>query len=189
MTTISNSDSLPSVFQAFTAEYPNIKVILPGDAEWTDITKSFIKTSSSPSIVARPQNASDVQDLVRFCVSHNIDFVVRSGGHNCTGRSQVNGALTFDMRNINYVNISEDKKTANIGGGIITRELAKALDAEELITTTPLSTKYGLGVDQIIGAKYANAGDVLVDAGGEKLTAIRGGGDCLGIIAEITFSF
>ncbi|EGU88092.1 hypothetical protein FOXB_01438 [Fusarium oxysporum f. sp. conglutinans Fo5176] len=138
MTTISNSDSLP--------------IILPGDAEWADITKSFIKTSSSPSIVARPQNASDVQDLVRFCVSHNIDFVVRSGGHNCTGRSQVNGALTFDMRNINYVNISEDKKTANIEGGIITRELAKALDAEELITTTPLSTKYGLGVNQIIGA-------------------------------------
>ncbi|RKK12814.1 hypothetical protein BFJ65_g12074 [Fusarium oxysporum f. sp. cepae] len=40
------------------------------------------------------------------------------------------------MRNINYVNISEDKKTANIGGGIIARESAKALDAEELITTT-----------------------------------------------------
>ncbi|KAJ9418823.1 hypothetical protein QL093DRAFT_2394895 [Fusarium oxysporum] len=148
MTTISNSDSLPSVFQAFTAEYPNIKVILPGDAEWTDITKSFIKTSSSPSIVARPQNASDVQDLVRFCVSHNIDFVVRSGGHNCTGRSQVNGALTFDMRNINYVNISEDKKTANIGGGIITRELAKALDAEELITTTRRMLQLGMSVGQ-----------------------------------------
>ncbi|KAJ0130218.1 hypothetical protein HZ326_26683, partial [Fusarium oxysporum f. sp. albedinis] len=159
MATISNSDSLPSVFQDFTAEYPNIKVILPGDAEWADITKSFIKTSSSPSIVARPQ-------------MHQI--------------SQVNGALTFDMRNINYVNISEDKKTANIGGGIIARESAKALDAEELITTTPLSTKYGLGVDQIIGAKYVNAEGVLVDAGGEELMAIRGGGDCLGIIAEIT---
>lgn len=124
------------------------------------------------------------------------------------------------MRNINYVNISEDKKTANIGGGIIARESAKALDAEELITTTwvnttvwtnvdwweakapnasvgyvgwatlgtysPLSTKYGLGVDQIIGAKYVNAEGVLVDAGGEELMAIRGGGDCLGIIAEIT---
>lgn len=136
MATISNSDSLPSVFQDFTAEYPNIKVILPGDAEWADITKSFHQDFQLSEHRRQAANASDVQDLVRFCVSHGIDFVVRSGGHNCTGRSQVNGALTFDMRNINYVNISEDKKTANIGGGIIARESAKALDAEELITTT-----------------------------------------------------
>lgn len=136
MATIGNSDSLPSVFQAFIAEHPNIKVTLPGDAEWVDITKCFIKTSNSPSIIARPQDASHVQDLVHFCTFHNVDFVVRSGGHDCTGRSQVNGALTIDMRDIQYVNVSEDKRTAQIGGGIFTRELTKALDAEELITPT-----------------------------------------------------
>ncbi|KAM5523796.1 d-lactate dehydrogenase [Fusarium oxysporum f. sp. phaseoli] len=204
MATISNSDSLPSVFQAFIAEHPNIKVTLPGDAEWVDITKCFIKTSNSPSIIARPQDASHVQDLVHFCTFHNVGFVVRSGGHDCTGRSQVNGALTIDMRDIQYVKVSEDKRTAQIGGGIFTRELTKALDAEELITPTapnasvgyvgwatlggysPLSNKYGLGVDQIAGAKYVNAEGVLVDAAADELMAIRGGGGCLGVITEMT---
>ncbi|EKJ71749.1 hypothetical protein FPSE_08195 [Fusarium pseudograminearum CS3096] len=204
MATISNSDSLPSVFQAFIAEQANIKFTLPGDAEWAEVTNCFIKTSKFPSVVARPQDVSHIQELVRFCVSHSSDFVLRSGGHDCTARSQVNGALTIDMRDINYVNISEDRKTAHIGGGIITRELAKALGVQGLITPTapnasvgyvgwatlggysPLSTKYGLGVDQIIGAKYVNAEGALVDAGEEELTAMRGGGGCLGVITQMT---
>ncbi|KAF4438193.1 6-hydroxy-D-nicotine oxidase [Fusarium acutatum] len=188
MATISNSYSLPSVFQDFIAKHPNIKVTFPGDAAWVDITKCFIKTSSSPSMVARPQDASHVQEMVRFCVSHSIDFVVRSGGHDCTGRSQVNGALTIDMRDIQYMNISEDKRTAQIGGGIITRELTKALDAEGLITPTApnASVGYGLGADQIVGVKYVNAEGGLVDAGEEELTAMRGEGGCLGIITQMT---
>ncbi|KAF5597876.1 6-hydroxy-D-nicotine oxidase [Fusarium pseudocircinatum] len=207
MATISNSDSLHGVFQDFIAGHPNIKFTFLSDAAWADITKCFIKTSSSPSIVARPKDASHVQELVRFCVSYSIDFVVRSGGHDCTGRSQVNGALTIDMRDIKSVNISEDKTTAEIGGGIITRELTKALDAEGLITPTkirapnasvgyvgwstlggysPLSNKYGLGVDQVIGAKYVNAEGALIEAGEEELKAMRGGGGCLGIITEMT---
>ncbi|KAF5593853.1 d-lactate dehydrogenase [Fusarium pseudoanthophilum] len=183
---MSNSHTLSSVFQDFIAKHPNIKFTFPGDEAWADVTKCFIKSSCSPSIVARPQDASHVQELVRFCVSHSVDFVVRSGGHDCMGRSQVNSALTIDMRDINHVSISEDKKTAQIGGGIITRELTKALDAEGLITPTPLSTKYGLGVDQIISAQYVNADGELVDAGEEELKAIRGGGGCLGIITQMT---
>ncbi|KAF4949384.1 hypothetical protein FGADI_8952 [Fusarium gaditjirri] len=204
MATISNSDSLPSVLQGFAAEHPNIKFTLPGEPEFAEITKCFIKTSNSPSVVTRPQDASHVQELVRFCVSQNVDFVVRSGGHDCTGRSQVNGALTIDMRDIRYVKISDGKKTAQIGGGILTRELTKALEAEGLITPTapnasvgyvgwvtlggygPLSTKYGLGIDQVVSAKYVNAEGALVDAGEEELTAMRGGGGCLGVITEMT---
>ncbi|KAF5692954.1 d-lactate dehydrogenase [Fusarium denticulatum] len=174
MATISNSDSLPGIFQDFLAKHPNIKFTFPGEAAWVDITKCFIKTSSSPSIVARPQDASQVQELVRFCVSHSVDFVV-------------NGVLTINMRDIKSVNISENKTTAEIGGGIITRELTKALDAEGLITlTAECFGWYGLGVDQIIGAKYVNAEGALIDAGDEELKAMRGGGGCLGIITQMT---
>lgn len=49
-----------------------------------------------------------------------------------------------------------------------------------------MSNKYGLGVDQIAGAKYVNAEGVLVDAAADELIAIRGGGGCLGVITEMT---
>ncbi|KAF4335016.1 6-hydroxy-D-nicotine oxidase [Fusarium beomiforme] len=204
MTTITKTDFPLKIFRDFINEHPDIKFTLPGDAEWTDVTKCYIKTSGSPSIVVRPQITAHIQDLVRFCASQNVDFVVRSGGHDCMGRSQVNGALTIDMRGIQHVHVSEDKITARIGGGILTRELTKVLDIHGLITPTapvasvgyvgwatlggygPLSTKYGLGVDQIVGAKYVNAEGSLIDAGEDELKAIRGAAGCLGVITEMT---
>ncbi|KAF4449029.1 6-hydroxy-D-nicotine oxidase [Fusarium austroafricanum] len=136
MSPVNRPDFPLKVFRDFLNDHPEIKFTLPGDADWADINKCYIKTTSHPSIVARPQEASHVQELVRFCVSQNDDFVVRSGGHDCAGRSQVNGALTVDMRDIQYVILSDDKTTAKVGGGILIRELTKALDQQGLVTPT-----------------------------------------------------
>jgi FAD/FMN-containing dehydrogenase len=50
----------------------------------------------------------------------------------------------------------------------------------------PLSSHYGLGVDQILGAKIVNAHGQVQDANEELLVGIRGGGGSLGIIVELT---
>jgi FAD/FMN-containing dehydrogenase len=44
---------------------------------------------------------------------------------------------------------------------------------------------YGLGVDQIVGAKIVNAKGELVEANDEMLKGIRGGGGIFGVIAEL----
>ncbi|OTB06401.1 hypothetical protein M426DRAFT_20855 [Hypoxylon sp. CI-4A] len=62
------------------------------------------------------------------------DLVVRIGGHDFVGRSQVRDALTIDMRDIKYVRISDDEKTAGVGGGILFRNLTKALEKRGLVT-------------------------------------------------------
>lgn len=46
--------------------------------------------------------------------------------------------------------------------------------------------KYGLGVDQVIGARYVNGDGELVDADQDTLKAIRGGGGSFGVITELT---
>lgn len=38
-------------------------------------------------------------------------------------------AMQIDLRNINYVNIAEDGKTAKIGGGANVKEVTDALEA------------------------------------------------------------
>lgn len=50
----------------------------------------------------------------------------------------------------------------------------------------PLTSHYGLGVDQIIGAKIVNASGEVQTADEEILIGIRGGGGSLGIITELT---
>lgn len=50
----------------------------------------------------------------------------------------------------------------------------------------PLTFHYGLGVDQIIGARIVNARGEVENANEELLVGIRGGGGSLGVIVELT---
>ncbi|KAI0886631.1 FAD-binding domain-containing protein [Annulohypoxylon maeteangense] len=199
------AESLAALEEYLTKHQPSIKLLTPSSPDFEGVRACFIKRDDLvPLAIARPQTAVDVQVLVKYCVQHNIDFVVRSGGHDCAGRSQVRGALTIDMRDINYVRVSADEKTASVGGGIVFRDLAKALEARELMTPVgtvasvgyvgwatlggygPFSSSHGLGVDQIVGAKVVKAKGELVDAGEELLRGIRGAGGIFGVITELT---
>ncbi|KAI1099072.1 FAD-binding domain-containing protein [Jackrogersella minutella] len=191
--------------QHLNQNHPSIKLITPSSPDFEEVRTCFVKREEAISLaIARPQTATDVQSLVKYCTENDVDFVIRSGGHDCAGRSQVRGALTIDMRDIKYVLVSEDEKTASVGGGVIFRDLAKELDARGLITPVgtvasvgyvgwasmggygPFSTSHGLGVDQIVGAKVVDAKGELIDAGDELLTGIRGGGGIFGVIVELT---
>jgi len=49
----------------------------------------------------------------------------------------------------------------------------------------PFSAKYGLGVDNILGAKVVNWKGEILDADERLLKGIRGAGGALGIIVEL----
>jgi FAD/FMN-containing dehydrogenase len=50
----------------------------------------------------------------------------------------------------------------------------------------PFSSLYGLGVDQIVGAKLVNYKGELVEASDDLLKGIRGAGNIFGVIVELT---
>jgi len=50
----------------------------------------------------------------------------------------------------------------------------------------PFSSSYGLGVDQIVGAKVVKADGEVIDADNELLFGIRGAGGTLGVVVELT---
>ena len=50
----------------------------------------------------------------------------------------------------------------------------------------PFSGMYGLGADQIEGARLVDARGELIDADEELLKGIRGGGGIFGVIVELT---
>ncbi|KAL3441671.1 hypothetical protein BJX65DRAFT_322104 [Aspergillus insuetus] len=94
--------------------------------------------------------------------------------------------------------------TATVGGGILTGDLISALQEQGFATPVPslpavgyagwamyggygaYSARFGLGVDQIVGAKLANARGEVVDADRELLKGIRGAGGAFGVVVELT---
>ncbi|RYP43248.1 hypothetical protein DL768_010017 [Monosporascus sp. mg162] len=188
-------------------ELSGIGLVTPqsGAAEFEAARACFVRREEdAPLAVARPRTVADVQALVRYCVANGVDFVIRGGGHDCGGRTQVRSALTIDVRGLDYVRVAEDGKTAAVGGGVILRNLTRVLDGRGLVTPVgtvasvgyvgwatlggygPFSTAYGLGADQIVGAKLVNPKGELVDADDELLKGIRGGGGIFGVIVELT---
>ena len=106
----------------------------PDIPEYTNLQECFIDKSVQTLATARPQTAQDVSSILQFCLKNNIDFGVRTGGHDCASRTLVHGALVIDMRDIKHVTISCDKQSANVGGGILSGELCGILGKEGLIT-------------------------------------------------------
>ncbi|KAI1343775.1 FAD-binding domain-containing protein [Xylariaceae sp. FL0016] len=192
--------------QHITKHHSGLRLLDPAHPDFEAVNACFIKreAADAPCAIARPQNAAHVQALVKWCTEHGLDFVVRSGGHDCAGRSMVPGVLTVDMRDIRHVHVDGDGATATVDGGTLFRDLATELDARGLITPVgtvasvgyvgwatlggygPFSTSHGLGVDQIVGAKLVDHKGELVDADGGLLKGIRGGGGIFGIIVELT---
>ncbi|KAF4440762.1 hypothetical protein F53441_12213 [Fusarium austroafricanum] len=180
------------------------KLFEPGEPDYKQTEQCFIEKPVQTLGVVKPQNADEVASVLQSCVQNHVEFSVRGGGHDCTTRTLVNGALVIDMRDINHVVIAQDKRSARVGGGILSLELARTLGQEGLATPTgtvggvgytgwatlggygPLTSHYGLGVDQILGAKIVNARGEIQDANQELLVGIRGGGGSLGIIVELT---
>ncbi|KAF4503086.1 6-hydroxy-D-nicotine oxidase [Fusarium agapanthi] len=195
-----------SVFSKLKAHLANtqVKAYSPDAEDYKQIEQCFVEKPVQTLGVFRPQTSDEVALIVQFCLEHSVEFSVRGGGHDCASRTLVDGALVIDMRDIKHVIIAEDKKSASVGGGILSGELAKALVKEGLSTPTgtvasvgytgwatlggygPLTSRYGLGVDQIIRAKIVNARGEVQDANQELLVGIRGGGGSLGVIVELT---
>lgn len=112
------------------------KTYSPSAADYKQVEQCFIDNPVQTLGVIRPQTSDEVALIVQFCLEHRVEFSVRGGGHDCASRTLVDGALVIDMRDIKHVVIAEDKKSARVGGGILSGELAKALGKEGLSTPT-----------------------------------------------------
>ncbi|KAL0942023.1 d-lactate dehydrogenase [Colletotrichum truncatum] len=192
-----------STLDSFLEKHSSIKAFYPSDKEFSSISQKYLATPDVPSLIVRPQSAEDVAALVSHCAATSTPFVVRAGGHDMSARSTVNDILQIDLRDISHVNVSSDRKSALVGGGVLGGHLQEALDKDGLMTPTgtigtvgyvgwatfggysSYTPSLGLGIDQILGAKIVLASGELVDADEELLRGIRGAGPALGVITEL----
>ena len=191
--------------ETFLKDHPHITIATPSAPEYISLRDTFyLDNHATPLAIVRPQSIVDVSLLVRYVTSKRIKFVIRTGGHSLFGLSQAEGALTIDMRDINYIQIQEGNASAKVGGGVLQGDLAARLSEGGLSTAIgtvssighvgwsmyggygPFSANFGLGVDQILEATIVNWRGEVVEADENLMKGIRGAGGAFGIIVETT---
>ena len=191
---------------SFQAAHPQIPFLAPsaeGYAERRE-TRGQAGQEMKPLGIAMPHNAKQVSDIVRWAATSRVEFTVRSGGNDFYGRNAVDDALIIDMRDIKDITIAQDKSTATIAGGVITKDLIGRFEDEGIVTPFgntwivgyvgwatlggygPLTNLFGMGIENIVGAEIVNHEGDIIEATDEMLEAIRGMGGNIGIITSLT---
>jgi hypothetical protein len=183
---------------------PGLKIFTPSSSDFATLNQYFLlDLAPRPLAICRPTNDEEVADIVRFAVSENIDFTVRAGGHDSWGRSAVDGAIIIDMREIDEIVLAQDRKSVRIEGGTIGSNLTNFLAPHGLVAVqggcasvgytnwaacggySSLNGSFGLGCDQILGARIVNSEGEIIDADEEVLWGLRGGGCNFGVVVSM----
>lgn len=196
---------------SFQTAHPDITVLTSSSPDYAarrkrhDLLNPANDDVTPPGIVI-PKDAAEVAAFVGWAAASTppVKFTLRSGGANFWGHNFAADALVLDLRELAAVRVAPDRKTATVGGGIITEALMRALAAEGLLTPTgnwwhvgyagwatlggygPLQGAYGMGFEQIVGAQVVDAGGRLAAASDEVLEGVRGMGGNLGVVTELT---
>ena len=188
----------------FRQAHPDLPWITPDSSSYAKRREIYrLNNTATPRAIVLPQNAEDVAAIIRMVRKCKIPVTVRTGGHDIYGQSVVQDAICIDMRDIDFLEISSDRKTAKIGGGILMGYLLESLEKEGLVTPCgaipgvgyfgwaslagygPMGTNWGLGVDQIVEVDVVNAKGDIVSAGPDLLTGLRGSGGKLGVAVSL----
>ncbi|KAH8168614.1 FAD binding domain-containing protein [Sarocladium implicatum] len=195
--------AIPQTLTDFLASQPTLKLIHRSDPDFNTTKLGFIACPDIPLLIVRPQNEKDAAAVIGHLTATSVPFTIRAGGHDMSTRFAAQDTVQIDLRDIAHVHVAKDRVSARIGGGVLTKDLLDALAKEGLMAVFPnaatvgwcawamnggygiMAGRYGLGCDQIIGARVILANGKIVDADERLLKALRGAGTAFGAIVEL----
>ncbi len=162
-----------------------------------------------PAVIARCKGAADVLACVRFAREHDLLVAVRGGGHSVAGKSVCDGGLMIDLSAMKGMRVDPARRTVRAETGLTLGEFDRETQAFGLATTLGvvsktgiagltlgggwghLHAKYGLALDNVVGADLVTADGRLVTADATEnqdlFWGIRGGGGNFGIITSLKY--
>jgi hypothetical protein len=162
-----------------------------------------------PAAIARCTGAADVMACVRFAREHDLLVSVRGGGHSIAGKAVCDGGLMIDLSLMKGIRVDFAKRTARAEPGLILGEFDRETQAFGLATTLgtvpktgisgltlgggwgQLHGKYGLAIDNVIGADVVTADGRLLTANDSEnqdlFWGIRGGSGNFGVVTSLEF--
>jgi FAD/FMN-containing dehydrogenase len=162
-----------------------------------------------PAAVVRAAGADDVARAIDVARERQLLLSIRGGGHNIAGNAVCEGGLMIDLSRMKSVRIDPSRRIARVEPGVTLAELDR--DAQAFGLATPLginsttgvagltlgggfgwlSRKFGLTVDNLIGADVVLASGARVHASAveneDLFWALRGGGGNFGVVTSFEF--
>jgi FAD binding domain len=184
------------------------KVVLLGDAAYPATRQIWNgAVDHQPALFAVCETTKDVQAAVQVADSHGLPLSVRGGGHDWAGRALRHDGLVIDLRQMRHVEVEAHAQIATISGGVSAGDLISATAPYGLIAVTstigavgmagltlgggygPLTSRYGLALDNLLGAEVVLANGQIVTANAsenaELFWALRGGGGNFGVVTSM----
>jgi FAD/FMN-containing dehydrogenase len=198
-----------SVLQKLRASFRG-QSFCPGDAGYDEArTIPNAMINRRPAMIVRCAGAADVIACVRAAREHDLVVSVRGGGHSIAGKAVCEDGLMIDMSGMKGIRVDPQRRTVRAQTGLKLGEFDRETQAFGLATTQgvvptvgiagltlgggwgQLHGKYGLAVDNVIGADVVTAdGRFLVANASENADlfwGIRGGSGNFGIVTAIEY--
>ncbi|KAJ8071879.1 hypothetical protein OCU04_002187 [Sclerotinia nivalis] len=159
----------------------------------------------------QPTSAEEVSQVLQVLVENWCRFAVKCGGHSRFPDDSVSvGGVTIDLGLMSSTVVSDDRTSARVGGGALTRQIFAALDPYGLAHvggrqgqvgiggfalgggTSVLSAKHGWALDSILEYEIvlpnATIATVSETQYPDLYYALRGGGNNFGIVTAFNVS-
>jgi FAD/FMN-containing dehydrogenase len=186
------------------------ELIEPGDAGYDEARKVYNRMiDRRPRLIARCAGVADVMSAVNFGREQKLLVAIRGGGHNAGGLGVCDDGLVIDLSLMNYVRVDPNKKTVEVSGGALWRDVDHETHAfglavpSGIISTTGvagltlggglgyLARRYGLTIDNLLAVEIVLADGQFVVASAKENSdlfwAVRGGGGNFGVVTSFLF--
>jgi hypothetical protein len=184
------------------------KVVPPGDRIYSGGREAGdAPPAIDPASSAVCQSTEDIRAALREASENRLALSVRGGGHDWAGRVFRAGGLEIDLSRMRGVEIDAEAGVATVAGGASVGDVIAAAAPRGLVAVTGvsgnasmagftlgggyglLSSRFGLGIDNLIEAQVVLPGGELVTANASKnmdlFWALRGGGGNFGVVASM----
>ena len=186
------------------------EVVTPGDAAYDDARRLWNAIHDRrPSVIVYPTTATKVATAVRFARDHDLEIVVKSGGHSAAGLGGSDGCFVIDLSAMRGVEVDPARATARANGGAFLGELDVAAQAHGLVCPVGvvghtgvagltlgggvgrLQRQFGLTIDSLVAVELVTSDGRLVRATEaeepELFWGLRGAGWNFGIATAFEF--
>jgi FAD/FMN-containing dehydrogenase len=188
------------------------QLVLPGNPDYEAYRRAVYhhnRTDKNPAIIARCAASTDVAGCLKLAESEGMPVALRSGNHSFVGWGTLNDGLVIDVSQMRTIDIDPVARTARVGPGVLSAELAAAAAQHGLVPVVAqcstvavtgltlggglsyLSGIHGAACDTLLGAELVTAaGEVLLcnaHQNPDLYWALRGGGGNFGVVTALTF--